>query len=445
MKNILKSGLIIAIGVNSLYGLTLKQSVDEVLKTNPAIQERIENFGIEKKELQSVNSSNYPTIDLKASTGYNKAGDLNNDVTKKGSYSEYDTALVLTQNIFNGFKTSSKIDYQNSRIITAGYNYIKQANDTTFEVVERYLNVLRTQEIEKNLEQSVLVKKDIAKKVKGLFDVGLKVKSDVNKINSTYALSKSNLSVRKQNLINAKIRFQRTYGKEVSIASFTKPVDNLSMPKTLDKALEYAYLHNPSLLISKYNIQGAKALHQEFKAENYPKLDLEVSQYYNDQDTVNTGFSSPDDRFRVMLKLNYNLYNGGSSTAQIEKNSLKIKQEKQNANNTKREVEESVKLSWLSYISIQEQIKNLKIYLKDAKIALNLYKQEYELSTRSLLDLLSVQNDVTSAKTQLINAQYDKLIAKYKLLNVMGKIVPAIQGNDSSYGKKVELKIKGIK
>lgn len=437
MNKIAMIGLSLIVSTSTVFGLTLEQSVEEVLKNNPKVQERFHSFEVAKEEHKIAYGEYYPKLNLQVSATSNQAGNIKNDVNNI-NYTEYNTALVLTQNIFNGFKTTNQINYQNSRVLTAGYSYIQTANDTTLEMIERYLNLFTTKETEKALAKSVVEKKKILAKVEGLFDAGIKVKSDVNKINSTYALSRSDLTIRQQNLLKAKIKFQRTYGKEIDISKL-KPISiRLDMPKDFEEALDYAYRHNPSLLISKYDIEGAKSLHQESKSEYYPTVDLEVSQSYNDQNKNNNGFSSPDDRFKVMLRLNYNLYNGGNSENQITRNSIKIKQEIQKRDNIKRDIEESIKLSWLSYQSIQTQLEYLEIYALDAKKALKLYKDEYELSSRSLLDLLSIQNDVTNASIKLIEAKHNLLMAKYTLLHDMGTIVLKMKLNNGVYNQLIK-------
>ena len=53
---------------------------------------------------------------------------------------------------------------------------------------------------------------------------------------------------------------------------------------------------------------------------------------------------------------------------------------------------------------------------------LDKYKSEYELGRRTLLDLLSAQNDVVNSKSQLINAEFDRLFASYRILDSIGNI-----------------------
>jgi outer membrane protein OmpA-like peptidoglycan-associated protein len=88
---------------------------------------------------------------------------------------------------------------------------------------------------------------------------------------------------------------------------------------------------------------------------------------------------------------------------------------------------------------IKKQLKDLREYSKFSEKTLDLYKEEYDLGRRSLLDLLSAQNDVINSRSQIIKAEYDQLFAKYRILDAMGLLVVAINGSADEFTSKVNL------
>jgi len=220
------------------------------------------------------------------------------------------------------------------------------------------------------------------------------------------------------------------------------------MPESIERAAMYSIEHNPSLLVSRYNIKGAQALYKQRKKDYYPTVDLEVSQFYNDNDdsrdlttrTLNrNGYDSIDDRFRARLVLNYNLFRGGADKANIQKHLSKINQEIEIKRDLKRQVIEGLDLSWNAYKMIGEQLKDLREYSQYSEETLTLYEEEYDLGRRSLLDLLASQNDVINSRSQIISAEYDLLFAKYRILDAMGLLVSAIAGDTKEFTSKVNL------
>ncbi|CAI8217793.1 MAG: Alpha-agarase [Arcobacter lacus] len=57
------------------------------------------------------------------------------------------------------------------------------------------------------------------------------------------------------------------------------------------------------------------------------------------------------------------------------------------------------------------------------------------MGRRTLLDLLSAQNDILSSKNQIINAQMDKLYAQYRILDAMGVLVKAVVEDTDVFNK----------
>ncbi|WP_321779007.1 TolC family outer membrane protein [Sulfurimonas sp.] len=430
---------------SSLFGLSLKESVVEVLNTNPVIQERLKNFRATQQDLNIANSEYYPQLDFRAVVGFNKAGALKNGDNSDYShniveqdYGNYETSLTFTQNLFDGFGTTHKVNYEEARILASAYNYIEKSNDIAFKMIDAYVNVMRSHELTQTARENVQINENIYKKVKDLFESGLTTDSEVKKIQSSLSLARSNLTVQKNNARDAEYSFRRVLGRMPLVHEMQRPEFNVGMPESIQRAAMYSVEHNPSLLVSRYNIKGAQELYKQHKKDYYPKIDFEMSQFYNDVEKRNA-FDSPDDRFRARLVLNYNIFRGGADKANIQKHLSKINQEIEIKRDLKRQVIEGLNLSWNAYQMIGEQLKDLRDYSSFSESTLSLYEEEYDLGRRSLLDLLASQNDVINSRSQIIKAEYDQLFAKYRILDAMGLLVTAVTGDVNKHAAKVNL------
>ncbi|HFB53969.1 MAG TPA: hypothetical protein ENJ67_04485 [Sulfurimonas autotrophica] len=448
LKRVVTIGIFALINLSSAEALTVKQSVIEVMNTNPVVQERLRNYRATREDLNVAESEYLPSVDFRASLGYTKAGMLKsgnaswNHTVADENYGNYESSLVLTQNLFDGFGTTYKVSYQQARILAAAYNYIEKANDIAYKMTNAYLNVLREYELLQTARENVQINEEIFKKVKDLYDSGLTTDSEVKKIESALSLARSNLTVQKNNTRDKEYNFRRILGRMPQVAEMVKPDLNISMPSSAEGAAEYAINHNPSLLVSRYNIKGAQSLWKQHQKEFYPKVDLEVTQNFNDVEKINR-FDQPDDRFKARVVLSYNLYRGGADEATVQKDISKINQEVETKRDLKRQVVEALDLSWNAYTMIELQLKDLRDYKKFAEKTLELYKEEYDLGRRSLLDLLTAQNDVINSRAQIIKAEYDYLLAKYRILDAMGLLPLAIVGDTKEFDARVNLYVNG--
>lgn len=441
VKRYVINGLVLSLLSPLLHGVTLQESVKEVISTNPIVLERLKNYRATQQDLNIAESEYYPRLDLRATAGYNNVGEIKDRRFRDRDfdYTNYETSLTLTQNLFDGFGTMHKVDYQEARILAAAYNYLEKANDVAFQMTSAYIGVLKASELLQTARENVAINESIYEKVRQIYDAGLTTDSEVKKIQASLSLAKSNLTVQKNNLKDAEYTYRRVLGRMPEIEKMQKPSLDVTMPESIERAAMYAIENNPSLLVSNYNIKGADALYKQRKKEYYPKVDLEVSQFLNDVDRIGNGFDQPDDRFRARIVLTYNLFKGGADMANVQKHLSTINQEVEIKRDLKRQVIESLDFSWNAFEMIDLQLKDLREYKEFAETTLDLNKDEYDMGRRTLLDLLSAQNDVINARTQIITAEYEYLFAKYRILDAMGLMVSVLLKEDESYLQKVNI------
>lgn len=427
----------LSIGASILSAHSLQTTVEHVLQTNPIILERLGNYRETTKDLSIAHSEYLPTLDLVSSLGKEKTDNENSKfLAKDTSLTYYENSLTLLWNVFDGFSTTHKVDYQKARIVASAYNFIEKADDTVFELTRRYMEVLKQKELLVTANENVQINEEIFNKVQELYDSGVTTKSEMKKIESSLFLARSNLIIQKNNTMDALFNFKKVFGEQISIDSLEVPSFKVFLPKTLDEAAQYTIRNNPSIMVANYNLKSDEYLKDQQKKNYYPKVDVIVQQNL-DKNTF--GLEAERNRFRAGVVLSYNLYRGGSDSDTVQKAVSKISRDVYLKNELQRQAIEGLELSWSAYTMLDKQIKELKNYRDYSKETLDLYKEEYDIGRRTLLDLLSAQNDFINAKAQIVRANYDNLFAKYRILDSMGLLVAGIMGNDYSYMDRVGL------
>jgi len=425
--------------VTLLSAQNLKKSVKEVLSTNPVILERLKNYNATKEDITIAEAGYYPKLDLSIGVGKE---DGETAAGQDFDYSVYQNSLSYTHNIFNGFETTYRVKEQESRTVSAAYSYIEKVNDKSFEMVNTYLQVMKNRELLDTQKENIEINTEIFKKVQKLYDAGLTTLSEVNKIESSLSLAKSNYVVQENTLLDVKYSMQRVLGRHLDTDSMSRPVLNVALPANIEEATLFAMKNNPSLLVSKYNVQLAQATYHEKKSPFYPSLDIEISQTMNKN---LSGIEGKYDNLKAMAYLRYNFFNGFADKAALQKSVSNIHQEVQIKNTLRREVIEGLSLSWLANEKLTDQLEHLKEYKKFSLKTLTLYAKEYDLGRRSLLDLLSAQNDFIGSKAQIINTEYSILFAKYRILDAMGTLVSTVIGESDALYSNVGLNGKAPK
>lgn len=410
---------------STLNALSLREGMDEVLSTHPVVLERLHNYRATLEDLRITEAQYLPTLDYSASVAREKTKSPTTQNVSR-SLSSYEHSLELTQNLFNGFGTVYEADYQKARILAASNHYIENANDIAYSFVNIYINALKNRDLLCIAKANVQFNEEIYDKVNKLYTAGITTRSESEKADTSLSLAKSNYVVAKNNLDDAMFNLERVLGRHVNAQDLEDGSFSGVLPSTIEEMKEYARSHNPSVLVSEYNVKAAYAQREASYKNYYPKIDAFARQSWaNDVG----GIAGDDDRTKFGLTLTYNLYRGGADESQAQKNLSKMHQEGENKRETVRKLDEQGELSWSAKTYISEQLVHLKRYEATSAKTLELYQKEYDLGRRTLLDLLVAQNDSVAAQSQIVRAENDLLFAHYRILDAMGSMVQNILGS----------------
>lgn len=429
----MKLKIALALSVTTaLFSQDIKTTISEVLSTNPIVLERLKNYNVTKEDITTAQAGYYPKLDLSIGVGKE---DGEKPVNQEFDYSVYQNSLTYTHNLFNGFETTHRVGQQQNRTTSAAYSYIEKVNDTSFETLNSYLEVIKNNELLNIQKENIEINTEIFKKVQKLYDSGLTTLSEVNKIESALSLAKANYVVQENTLLDALHKMKRLLGRQLEPSTMTRPQD-VTLPQTIEDATEFAIQNNPSLLVGTYNIKMAQERFEEKKAPFFPSIDLEVSQSMNKN---LSGIEGEYDNLRAMVYLKYNFFNGFADKAEVQKSISSIHQEIETKDKLRREVIEGLSFAWSANEKLSTQLEHLNEYKRFSLQTLTLYSKEYDLGRRSLLDLLSAQNDFIAAKAQIINTEYNLLFAKYRVLDAMGTLVSTVLEEDGTLYSNVGL------
>ncbi len=95
-------------------------------------------------------------------------------------------------------------------------------------------------------------------------------------------------------------------------------------------------------------------------------------------------------------------------------------------NRTRRQVEESTRLSWNSLLTSSDRLPKLKAHSDATEQTRDAYAKQFNIGQRTLLDLLDSENELYTARSNYIDGQYVEMFARYRLLADRGKLVESL-------------------
>ncbi len=390
------------------------------LNNTPNIQAAKSERNAVVEQIGQARAGYLPSVDL--SFGYGYENSTNPTLTARNqSHVELDrreAGILIRQMLFDGFATQSEVERQSARADSRSYTVFGQSEIIALDATEAYLNVLRDNELVQLAEDNLHYHQTTHSQIMLRANRGVGKRVDADQAGGRLSLAESNYISESGNQLDAQTRFLRTVGiLPADLALATSP--EKLMPKSLDDATEQAINNHPVLKSANADINSAFAQYETAHSPFYPRVDVELGSTFNKN---MDGIQGENNDLSAMVKVRYNLFNGGKDVYRQRETSYLINQSKDIRDNAYRQVVESMRLSWTAYKIISSQLGYLKGHM-DSSIKANIaYKKQFNIGQRSLLDLLDSANEVFTASMSHTNAKYDMYFAQYRLLASMGQL-----------------------
>ncbi|MDF2152242.1 TolC family outer membrane protein [Vibrio sp. CAU 1672] len=406
-----------------VFGQTLEQAVALTLKSNPDIKSAFNEFLSSRYINQSATGAYLPKVDLDAGIGYE--GIDPSDEIGRGStdYTRKEASITLSQLIWDGSATINNIDRTAADAESLRYQLLADASDKALEVTSVYLEAVKAYEILKLSENNLAVHKEIYTDIKKRVDSGIGSTADLTQVEARLAKAHGNLAAAQNNLFDTHTMFTRLVGQTPQGLIFPRADENY-IPYTIEEATNLANDQHPVIQVAIADVDAAKFQYKQSQGVNYPTISIEASQTWRDDAD---GLKGSSDETLAMLRLRYNLYNGGSDAANSDNFAYQLNKAKDLRASAYRNVEEGLRLSWSALDLTLQQKEFLADHVDSAAETVIAYGKQYRIGKRTLLDLLNTENELFEARKDYLDAKYAEQYAKYRVMNATGQLLDALR------------------
>ncbi|MCP3951765.1 MAG: TolC family protein [Desulfobacterales bacterium] len=187
---------------------------------------------------------------------------------------------------------------------------------------------------------------------------------------------------------------------------------------------------NPQLLSYNARLLEAGERVALARTQYKPKINIELSSRYHDQMEGNPTWQHTND---AMLVLRWNLFNGGSDKEAVNAAVSRKYESRSNLDEKLIELRELTASAWSTYISLQNQKKVYQYAVSASKEMFDTYQKQFNVSKRSLLDVLNAEKEYFQFARQLVVVSVNETIAAYRILGLGGSL------GTSGFSQNVEL------
>ncbi|MDV7104397.1 TolC family outer membrane protein [Vibrio sp. TH_r3] len=402
-----------------VHSQSLEQAIATTLTSNPEIKSAFNEYKSYVETRRSSGGNYLPTVDLDAGIGYEKINPTAGDTTE---LTRKDATISITQLLWDGSTTLNDMDRTAAEAESMRYQLNSDAQDKALEVVNVYLEVVKAKEVLSLSEANLEIHKSIYNDIKRRVDSGIGSTADLSQVEARLANAHSNLLAAQNNIFDTQTQFTRIVGESPQDLVFPR-ADQDALPLSLAQAKEIAEKNHPVIKIAAADVEAARYQYDQSKGTNYPTFTIEASQsWYDDAD----GDEGQRDELSAMLRMRYNLYNGGSDSAQQDNMAYQLNKAKDLRDSSYRQLSESLRLAWSALDLTLQQKEFLADHVDSASDTAIAYEKQYRIGQRTLLDVLNTENELFEARKEYLTAHYEEQYSKYRVLNACGILLDSL-------------------
>ncbi|MCF1428469.1 MAG: TolC family outer membrane protein [Shewanella sp.] len=420
---------------------TLEQAVAKTLDTHPELRVVFNRFKAREAQIDQAVAGYLPNVEISAGWGIENTDSpsTRRNPLNGATIDDRDTELKrgeagisIRQMLFDGFLTSSEVDRATFEATAEQWTLAAAAEDMALEVARVYLAYIQAEQVLTLAKKNLQTHKGIYGQIKQRTDSGLGSSADLSHISGRLARANANVIAAHNNLYDTISEYKNVTGqapKEVII-----PVaDEDMLPSTLAQTLLLAQENHPVLKSASQDIEAAQSEQTAAKSSFYPTINIELSGNWNNDLNGENGRSFNSDvgghsnDLQAMIRMRYNLFSGGGDAAKHRETSYRIAEAKEIRERAHRQINEGANLAWNAYELLPEQKLFIREHVVAAKETQLAYAQQFNLGQRSLLDLLDTENELFEARKDYLRAEFDELLAQYRVLNATGQLLNSLR------------------
>ncbi len=360
-----------------------------------------------------------PTVSITADAGIE---DVSSDSTDD-TLNPRTMTFSLSQPLFRGFRTVSGVQRAENLVKADRARLAEVEQNVLLQAATAYLDVYRDQAVLKlaiNNEQRL---REQLKATRDRFEVGEVTRTDVAQAESRLSNATADRVRAEGDLASSRAVYLNVIGALPGELAQPRAVSDL--PETEEAAQALAADQNPIIQRAVYAERAARLDVRIATGALLPKLTLNGT-YVMAEDT--STIIASQDTATLTAQLSIPLYQSGAEYAQVRAARAVASQRRLEVEQSRRAVARDVTRAWEALQTARARIKAFETSVRAAEIALEGVQEEAKVGSRTTLDILDAEQELFTARVDLVRARRDEVVASFTLKAAIGDLTAARLG-----------------
>ncbi len=328
--------------------------------------------------------------------------------------------LNITEPVWTSGRTPALVRQAEHTVLSQRAQTVATEEQVLFSVAQAYLDVVRDQAtVDLNVNNEQVLRRQL-EATNDQFRVGEVTRTDVAQAESRLALAVATRVQAEGNLQVSRSNYQRAVGHLPD--KLAQPTEKVNLPATRDEALALARAQNPNVVIADYSAKAAEDSVVATRAQLLPQVSV-VGDLNKSDETLQEGRNV--NSASIIARMTVPLYEAGNIYAQTRAAKQTVSQRRSLLDDARRAAIQAATKDWETIQSGRAQVQSLMSTIRAAEIALEGVRQEAQVGSRTVLDVLNAEQELFTDRVNLVQAQHDLAVAEFDLAQQIGRLTAA--------------------
>ena len=432
--SILATGGIVANGASAE---SLEEALIKAYQSNPTLEAGRASLRATDEEASQALSNWRPNVSLSGEAGFREYNTDVDGTEEDNSLTPYTVGAEVTQPLYRGGRTIAETDRAESRIRAARAALRSSEQDVLLQVATAYFNVLRDTAVVELNQNNVRVLERQLEATRDRFSVGEVTRTDVSQAEARLAGSKADLISAQGDLANTSAQYERLVGNRPE--NLEIPNSLAGLPTSVTDVLAIAQEQHPDVVQAQYTEDAAKSDIRLSEGSLYPEVNLTAGvqrAYEASQDDLTA------DSAEILAQVTVPLYQQGAVYSSVRAAKQTAGQARVQVDEARRAVIENATSSWETLVTARASIESQQAQVSSAEVALDGVQREASVGSRTVLDVLDQEQELLTARVNLVGSRRDAAVAEFQVKAAMGALSAQVLGlpvevydTESNYNK----------
>lgn len=418
--------------------MTLADALVQAYTTNPQLSLQQATVRTTDEDVISARAALLPTLGHETKLSISR--DLGNTPFRSDGDLELQMTTRLALQLYDGGADRNNVAAARMTVLAARAALKNVEQQVLLNTVSAYMNVRREREFVSLAQNNVRVLREQVRAANDRFAVGEVTRTDVSQAQARLAQALNTLASNRGNLQKSIDGFVAVVGKKPG--SLRTPPPAPKIPSKVSKAEAVAISHHPRVVEAQYSVKAAELRKESAGKNRLPNITAALT--HNVQRTLNGNGYPNDNSLSAELKGSLTLYAGDQLNSQRRSALAFLEQAQSNLQLQGYITRQSLRNAYTDLLTARAAIVSGREQVRAARVAFEGVREEAKLGARTTLDTLDAEQEVLSAKSNLVAAVRNEYVARYSVLSEMGlltaehlKLGVPIYNPDVNYAKAV--------